>query len=155
MTTIGHRRHACNPVKIVGLHGWCGDSRIFDAILPALDPAAYSLAFVDHRGYGAWEEQPGPFDIAANDAARLADDLGWPDYPDIGQSIGGKAALALAILYGARVSRILAPSPVWARPGPGAEALAFFRHAITDIDARSAILPTPASRSSQPAAMIQ
>ena len=139
---IGYRRYGDGPLRVVVLHGWFGDSRIFDALLPKLDPAVYSLALVDYRGYGASKDQPGPFDIATivADTARLVDELGWPDYAVIGHSMGGKAALALALRQSERISRIVALTPVWAGPGLDAEALAFFRHAVTDNDARLAIL---------------
>ena len=139
---IGYRRHGDGPVKVIVLHGWFGDSHSFDAILPALDPGVYSLALIDYRGYGTSKDQAGPFAIAtiADDAADLVEALGWTTYAILGHSMGGKAALALAVKQAERVSRILALTPVWAGPGLDTEALAFFRQAVTDIDARIAIL---------------
>jgi pimeloyl-ACP methyl ester carboxylesterase len=139
---IGHQIHGEGPVRAIVLHGWFGDSRLFGAVLPALDPEIFCIAMMDYRGYGASADLPGPFDIAtiAGDAAGLAEHLGWADYAVIGHSMGGKAALRLAANEGGRVSRILALTPVWAAPGLDAGALAFFRSAVTDVAARAAII---------------
>ena len=139
---IGHHIHGSGPRRAVLLHGWFGDGQVFAPVLPALDPQAFTLLIPDYRGYGASRGKEGPFDIAtiASDVAELTRRLGWNHYAVIGHSMGGKAALRLALEEGERVTRILALTPVWAGPGLDADGLAFFRQAVEDLEVRSTIL---------------
>lgn len=140
---IGHVIHGSGPVRIIALHGWLGDWRVFEPMLPALDPEVFSIAFMDVRGYGASKAMPGPFDleVVATDALDLADRLGWTSFGLIGHSMGGKAALRVATLAPERISRILALTPVWAGAAPfDSDALTFFRGAAGDLAIRTAIL---------------
>jgi pimeloyl-ACP methyl ester carboxylesterase len=139
----GRYIHGTGPQRAIVLHGWLGDWRVFEPMLPALDPNQFSLAFMDARGYGASMDSSGPFDMRtlAEDAKNTADQLGWESFAVIGHSMGAKAALRLAIDYADRVTRILALTPVWASPAPlDAQALALFRGAATDLELRAAIL---------------
>ena len=45
--TIGH-----GPIKVVVIHGWFWDHRVFSPIFDCLDPNSYTCAFIDIRGYG-------------------------------------------------------------------------------------------------------
>ena len=140
---VGHFIHGDGPVRAIVLHGWLGDWSVFAPMLPALDPTVFSLAFMDCRGYGASKAAPGPYDMAtvAADAERLADELKWSQFAVVGHSMGGKAALQLAVNASERVTRILALNPVWAGPAPfDTDTLAFFRGAAGDIALRVAIL---------------
>ena len=49
---IGYRLVGNGANRIVVLHGWLGDSSVFDPMLPALDGDRFSFAFLDYRGYG-------------------------------------------------------------------------------------------------------
>jgi pimeloyl-ACP methyl ester carboxylesterase len=141
--TIGYVVHGTGPVRAIVLHGWFGHSSIFDAMLPALDPARFSLAFLDYRGFGRSKTMSGPFDIdtIALDAQELATHLGWENYAVVGHSMGGKAALRLAANAPKRVTRILALTPVWAgAAGFDAQGLKLFRGAVHDVNLRVAIL---------------
>jgi pimeloyl-ACP methyl ester carboxylesterase len=125
------------------LHGWFGDRRVFEPMLPALDPEVFSLAFMDYRGYGTSKAIAGSFDIdtIAADAEALAAHLGWEQFAAIGHSMGGKAVLRLAAKLGDRVTRILALTPVWAGAAPfDAQTLSLFRGAATDVNLRVEIL---------------
>lgn len=117
---IGHHVHGHGPARAVVLGGWIGDWQIFRPMLEALDPDRVTLAFMDNRGYGLSRDLSGPYDIAtiAADAAALAGHLGWDSFSVIGHSMGGKAALRLAVDHPARVRRILAITPVWAGKAP-------------------------------------
>ena len=140
---IGHFVHGHGPVRALVLHGWFGDWRVFESMLPALDPERFTFAFMDYRGYGASMGLAGPFDLAtiANDALRLADHLGWERFSLVGHSMGGKAALKVATLASRRVERILGVTPVWAGRTPFDEAtLGFFRSAADDPAVRAAII---------------
>lgn len=141
--TIGHVVHGHGPVRAVAMHGWFYDWRVFEPMLPALDPDIFSIAFMDCRGYGASRKVSGPYDLGtvAADARELASGLGWERFALIGHSMGGKAALLAAISEPHRVTRILALTPVWAGKAPfDAETLALFRGAIQKRDLRAAIL---------------
>src|SRR5258708_18146105 len=95
---IGHFIHGHGPERALVLHGWFGDWRVFEPMLPALDESRFTFAFMDYRGYGLSKTLDGPFDIPtiAGDAAALADRLEWETFNLVGHSIGGKAALPLA-----------------------------------------------------------
>jgi len=130
-------------VQAVVLHGWFYDGRVFEPMLPGLDPAVFSLAFMDCRGYGSSKAMSGAFDIdtIAADALQLASHLGWEKFAVVGHSMGGKAALRLAANAPERVTRILALTPVWAG-GAAFDAQTFdlFRGAVRDVNLRAAIL---------------
>jgi pimeloyl-ACP methyl ester carboxylesterase len=135
--------HGRGSVRAIALHGWFGDRTAFDPLLPAIDPDRLSLASFDYRGYGAARPSQGPFDIltVAADALALADGLGWEHFSLIGHSMGGKAALRIAVAAPDRVDRIAAITPVWAGTAPfDAETLAFFRSAADSLDARQGII---------------
>jgi pimeloyl-ACP methyl ester carboxylesterase len=146
---IGRYIHGTGTVHAVVLPGWLGDWRVFEPMLPALDPDLFSLAFLDARGYGASRAATGPFDMTtiAADALHLVDDLGWDRFAVVGHSMGGKAALRLALDAPDRVTRILALTPVWAGPAPfGPDTLEFFRSATNDVGVRAAILDQTTGR---------
>lgn len=141
--TIGHVVHGRGPVRAVVMHGWFYDWRVFEPMLPALDPAVFSLAFMDCRGYGSSRAMTGTFDIdtIAADALELASHLGWERFAVVGHSMGGKAALRVAANAPHRVTRILALTPVWAGAAPfDAQTLGQFRGAVRDVSLRAAIV---------------
>jgi pimeloyl-ACP methyl ester carboxylesterase len=141
--TIGHVVHGRGPVRAVVLHGWFYDWRVFEPMLPALDPAVFSLAFMDYRGYGSSRTMAGAFDIdtIAADALELVSHLGWERFAIVGHSMGGKAALRLTANAPNRVTRILALTPVWAGAAPfDSPTLNLFRGAVGDVNLRATIL---------------
>ena len=141
-TPIGYWQHGSGVSRVIVLHGWIGDSETFRPILPAVDADKLSLAFVDYRGYGLSRALPGPYNIEtiAKDVIALADHLGWDRFGLVGHSMGGKAALRVAIEVPKRVSRILGLTPVWAGPAPFDETTtSFFRSASRDVSVRDAI----------------
>jgi esterase len=140
---IGHVVHGRGAVRAVVIHGWFYDWRVFEPMLPALDPEVFSLAFMDCRGYGSSRALRGAFDVdtMAADAVELASHLGWERFALVGHSMGAKAALRAAASAPSRVTRILALTPVWAGMAPfDAQTLEFFRGAVRDLDLRAAIL---------------
>jgi esterase len=143
ITPIGHVVHGRGPVHAVVIHGWFYDGRVFEPMLPALDPAVFTLAFMDCRGYGTSLTLSGPFDVdtIAADAVGLASHLGWERFALIGHSMGGKASLRAAASAPQRVTQILALTPVWAGTAPfDPPTLELFRGAVRDLDLRAAIL---------------
>lgn len=125
-------RYGNGPVRAIIIHGWFGDAHDLDAMFAAIDPEVVSFACVEYRGYGRRKEEPGPYDIAtiAKDAIALADRLGWDRFSVIGHSMGGKAALKVAMTVPDRVERLCGIAPVWASKSPFDDAtVALFRAA--------------------------
>jgi pimeloyl-ACP methyl ester carboxylesterase len=108
-TTIGN-----GPTKIVILHGWFWDHRVFTPMFDALDTASHTYALVDIRGYGNSRQIAGEFSIGemAVDAIALADQLGWHEFHVVGHSMGGKATQKVAMDAPARVKSVAALTPV-------------------------------------------
>ncbi|MCF6196127.1 MAG: alpha/beta hydrolase, partial [Emcibacter sp.] len=90
---IGHTLVGSGPQKVIILHGWWGDYTAYSAMLPYLDGAQFTYAFMDYRGYGKSSDMAGPHSIEqiAQDAIRLADYLNWDEFHAIGHSMGGMA----------------------------------------------------------------
>ncbi|HKA75841.1 MAG TPA: alpha/beta hydrolase [Pseudolabrys sp.] len=111
---IWHQEIGNGPTKVVVIHGWFWDHRIFAPILDALDTKRYSYAFVDVRGYGNSRIISGPYSIGevAADAIALADNLNWKEFHVVGHSMGGKAAQKIAMDAAARVKSVVALTPV-------------------------------------------
>lgn len=140
---IGHQLFGHGPVRAIVVHGWFYDARVFEPMLPGLDPEAFTLALMDCRGYGLSKERQGPFtmETVAKDALALASHLRWDRFCVVGHSMGGKAALRIATFQPKRVIRILALTPVWAaRAQFDAKTKKLFHDAVLDIDVRAAIL---------------
>src|SRR5579859_1463239 len=143
MTETTYRRLGYGPRKVIALHGWLSDSTVFDVMLRHVDQAQFEFALPDFRGYGASIEHSGRYDLAeiASDALAIADKNGWAQFHLIGHSMGGKAALRLALAQPQRVGRILAITPVSAHPAPfDAATRALFERAVHDVEARRRIL---------------
>ena len=123
------------PSRLLIIHGWYGDHRVFDGLVAALDPERFTIARFDIRGYGQSHYLPGPFDLqqVATDALRIADQLGWKKFAVVGHSMGGKAAQRLAIGHPERISALAGITPVPATPlGFDAETASFFAQAAED-----------------------
>jgi pimeloyl-ACP methyl ester carboxylesterase len=108
-STIGN-----GPTKVVIIHGWFWDHRVFAPMFDALDTVSHTYAFVDIRGYGNSRQVAGEFTISevAADAIALADQLGWHEFHVVGHSMGGKAAQKVAMDAPARVQSVVAITPV-------------------------------------------
>src|SRR5436190_13700980 len=102
---IGHETIGSGAHKVIVLHGWFGDHKVWSPVYPFLDTAAFSYAFFDYRGYGSSRGVAGEHtmkEISA-DAVGLADRLGWKRFSVIGHSMGGMAAQRVAVDAGQRV----------------------------------------------------
>jgi pimeloyl-ACP methyl ester carboxylesterase len=101
-------------MKVVVIHGWFWDHRVFTPIFDGLDPASCTYAFMDIRGYGNSRAVAGQYSIGevAADAIALADRLGWREFHVVGHSMGGKAAQKVAMDAGTRVQSVVAVTPV-------------------------------------------
>lgn len=111
---IWHKLIGTGPAKVVVIHGWFWDHRVFTPIFDALDTGRYTYAFVDIRGYGNSCNIAGNYTIGevAADAIALADGLGWSEFHVVGHSMGGKAAQKVAMDAAGRVKSVVAVTPV-------------------------------------------
>jgi pimeloyl-ACP methyl ester carboxylesterase len=111
---VWHKLIGNGATKVVVIHGWFWDHRVFTPIFDCLDTDRYTFAFPDIRGYGNSREVSGKYDIGevAADAIALADRLGWQEFHVVGHSMGGKAAQKIAMDAGARVKSVVAVTPV-------------------------------------------
>ncbi len=111
---VGHELIGSGPHRIVVLHGWFGDHRIWAPTYPFLDKEKFTYAFVDCRGYGASRAIEGEHtmkEISA-DAIALADYLDWKSFSLVGHSMGGMAVQRVAVDAKSRVQAIVGVTPV-------------------------------------------
>jgi pimeloyl-ACP methyl ester carboxylesterase len=130
-TTIGS-----GPTKVVVIHGWFWDHRVFTPIFDSLDVNRYTYAFIDIRGYGNSRDVSGEYTIAevAADAVAIADQLGWREFHVVGHSMGGKAAQKVAMDAGDRIKSVVAVTPVPASSLPFDDAVFGFFAAACEQD---------------------
>lgn len=136
--TVGH-----GGTRVIALHGWFGTGQSWLPTLRWLNPADYTWALPDYRGYGTRIGDAGDYTIheVASDALGLADDLGWDTFDLVGHSMGGKVAQLVAASAPTRVRRVVAVTPV--PPGPlpfDDDARRLFRRAATDMANRAQIV---------------
>ena len=111
---IGHEKIGAGPHRVIVLHGWFGDHKVWSPVYPFLDGKAFSYAFLDYRGYGASRAIAGQHTMQeiAGDAIALASELGWQRFSVVGHSMGGMAAQRVAVDAGGRVRAVVAVTPV-------------------------------------------
>jgi len=112
------------PIKVLALHGWFGCARAWGGFVDALDPARFTYAFMDYRGYGESTHLQGDYTLAeiAQDALALADRLGWGRFHLLGHSMGGSAIQYVLAESESRVRSLVAVTPVPASGVPFDEA---------------------------------
>jgi len=135
---IGHELIGTGPHRVVVLHGWFGDHRIWAPTYPFLDKEKFTYAFVDYRGYGASRAIEGEHtmkEIAA-DAIALAGHLGWKTFSVVGHSMGGMAAQRVAVDASRHVRAVVGVTPVPASGVPlPPEVDAVFDNVVRDDEA--------------------
>ena len=133
---VWHKTIGRGATKVVVIHGWFWDHRVFAPMFDALDATGCTYAFVDIRGYGNSREVSGQFTIGevAADAIALADQLGWHEFHVVGHSMGGKAAQKVAMDAGTRVRSVVAVTPVPASALPFDDAVFGFFAAACEQD---------------------
>ncbi len=99
---VWHKTIGGGPVKVVVIHGWFSDHRVFTPIFDALDTDRYTYVLFDIRGYGHSRDIAGSFTIGeiAADVIALADrtrldrvSCGRPFDGRQGRAEGGDACL--------------------------------------------------------------
>jgi pimeloyl-ACP methyl ester carboxylesterase len=136
--TVGSGEH-----HVLALHGWFGSARGWGALPDYLDPAAYTYAFMDLRGYGGRQQVAGEYTMqeAAGDALALAGELGWDRFSVIGHSMSGQAIQHVLLQAPGRVRRLVALNPVPATGVPfDDDGWALFSGAAASRDNRFAII---------------
>lgn len=139
---VWHRTIGKGPIKVVVIHGWFWDHRVFEPIYDCIDGERFTYAFIDIRGYGKSRDLPGAYTIAevAADAVALTEQLGWRDFHVVGHSMGGKAAQKVAMEAGSRVRSVVAVTPVPASALPFDDATFGFFASACDQDATALAL---------------
>jgi pimeloyl-ACP methyl ester carboxylesterase len=140
---VWHKTIGVGPTKVVVIHGWFWDHRVFTPIFDCLDADHYTFAFLDIRGYGKQRNVSGNYSIGevAADAIALADQLGWQEFHVVGHSMGAKAAQKVAMDAGARVRSVVAVTPVPASALPFDDAVfGFFTAACEQDEAALALM---------------
>jgi pimeloyl-ACP methyl ester carboxylesterase len=131
------------PVRVVFVHGWFWDHRIFSRIFREMDGLRFTYATFDIRGYGKSRNLSGNYTVEeiAADAITVANDLGWENFHVLGHSMGGKAAQKLAIGNPERVQSIVAVTPVPASALPFDQSIrALFDNACEDDTSAASII---------------
>lgn len=139
---------------VLVIHGWFSDHRLFDDMIAELDPARFTTARFDIRGYGKSHDIAGRFDLGeiAEDAMAVADELGWSRFSVVGHSMGGKVAQKLAIAHPERVASLAAITPVPATPLVlDDDTKTFFARAGKDDEVAQAIVAQSVGTSRDPA----
>lgn len=133
---IFHKKIGDGPLKVAVIPGWFGDHRAYAPMFADLDLKRFTYAFVDIRGYGNSRNESGDYTMAeiAADTLALADRLGWSNFHVVGHSMGGKAAQKVAMDGGARVSSVVAITPVPAFAMPADDAVMNFFTAACEKD---------------------
>jgi pimeloyl-ACP methyl ester carboxylesterase len=140
---IGYHQVGNGEENVLVLHGWLGDSSVFEPMIPFLDTAAFTYVFMDYRGYGRSKTLTGAYTIAeiAEDALALVDTLGWERFHLLGHSMGGMAVQWIAAEVPSRVKRMVGITPVPASGFPfDTQTEALFRGAKDNAANREMIL---------------
>lgn len=109
------------PTKVIALNGWFGSAAGGWGGYPDLiDPSAYSVAFLDYRGYGARRDLAGPYtmETISEDTLALADQLGWDSFALLGHSMGGVGIQRVYADAPGRVTAMIGIAPVHSTPFP-------------------------------------
>jgi pimeloyl-ACP methyl ester carboxylesterase len=140
---IGHHICGSGPRHVLVLHGWLGDHKVFEPMLPYLDGESFTYAFMDYRGYGLSREMAGRYDMAeiSADAQELVDRLGWSTFHLVGHSMGGMAIQRVLADRPAQIASAIAITPVPASGVPHDEGTrALFEGATGSDDNRRTII---------------
>ncbi|MFO0563144.1 MAG: alpha/beta hydrolase [Polyangiales bacterium] len=112
---LGFDLYGSGEHRIIVLNDWLCDTSTWDAARPYLDPATFTWAFADLRGYGRSRALRGACTVeeAAGDVLALADELHWTRFSIVGHSMSTLVAAHLAQTAPDRVTSavLLTPPP--------------------------------------------
>ena len=140
---IGHKLVGEGASRVLVLHGWLDDHRVFEPMFDALNLESFTYAFMDCRGYGRSRELAGAYtmDEIVGDAFALTDKLGWDWFFVVGHCMGGMAAQRMIADQPDRVHSAVLITPV---PACGMhfdeETWALFQGAIEDSTKRAGVV---------------
>ena len=140
---IGHKLMGEGASRVLVLHGWLGDQRIFEPMFDSLNLESFTYAFMDYRGYGCSKDLTGAYtmDEVAGDAFALAAKLGWDWFYVVGHCMGGMVAQHMMADDPERVRAAVVIAPV---PACGMrfdeDTWAFFQGAVDNPLNRSGIV---------------
>ena len=102
------------PRVSVWVHGWLRSSRIYEPLLPFMNPQAERWIFVDLPGYGENRQIPGHFTVdgAVTELVRFADEIRLDRARWVGHSMGGLVIQRLACRVPERVASLVGIAPV-------------------------------------------
>ncbi|WP_205698241.1 alpha/beta fold hydrolase [Conexibacter sp. SYSU D00693] len=122
--TIRFEDQGAGGTPLLLLHGGMGCVETLGPLLPALAATRRVIA-ADLPGHGGSTMPDGPFSAQAwaDDLAALISELGLQQVDVAGYSMGGKAALRLAIQHPDAVRRLVLVSVAWRRAGNHADVL--------------------------------
>ncbi len=92
---------------LILIHGLGASSRWWFPLLPALTSARFRVIAPDLPGFGRSQGPSRPISAAARAVIDLADRLGLSRFFLCGHSMGGAAAVHLAVHFGGRVRRLV------------------------------------------------
>src|SRR5260370_9820719 len=69
---VWHKTIGNGPTKVIVIHGWFWDHRVFTPIFDCLDTASHTYDFVDIRGYGNSRNVSREYSIGEFAAAAIA-----------------------------------------------------------------------------------
>ena len=140
---IGHKLVGEGASRVLVLHGWLDDHRVFEPMFDSLNMESFTYAFMDCRGYGRSKELSGAYtmDEIAGDAFAMADKLGWDWFYVVGHCMGGMAAQRMVVDQPDRVRTAVLITPV---PACGLqfdeEIWALFNGASDDVIKRAGVV---------------
>ena len=139
---ISYVTAGCGPARVMFLHGWFWDHRIFSQLFKEMNGLRFTCSTFDIRGYGKSRNVSGSYTVEeiAADAINVANDLGWEGFHVLGHSMGGKAAQKLAIENPERVRSIVAVTPVPASALPFDQSVRALFDGACDQDAAAAAI---------------
>mgnify|MGYP000987511618 FL=1 len=118
-TFLSYSYSGSGPIDVIILHGGLGDSREMAAISNNLDPRTFRLIQMEFRGHGMSYHGTKDLDynLYADDAFFLMDDLGIKTASVIGYSDGAITGLVMAYTQPERIRTVIAISPDTGRAG--------------------------------------
>jgi len=97
--SIQYFQQGHGPKKILFLHGWLSDYKIYEPILPYFNTEKYTVVCPDFRGYGKSKLITGKYtlDEISQDVINLLESLNWTEIDIVGHSMAGQVIQKIAL----------------------------------------------------------